>query len=82
MPSSSFNGTQQIDVKAGYALQHQQAETIVRAQPLVTTHSESVPLQILPLMGSDQISANSSEGSVVIRGQYFAKPYHLLKRLW
>ena len=52
------------------------------AQPLVTTHSESVPLQILPLMGSDQISANSSEGSVVIRGQYFAKPYHLLKRLW
>ena len=73
MPSSSFNGTQQIDVKAGYALQDQQAETIVRAQPLVTTHSESVPLQILPLMGSDQISANSSEGSVVIRGQYFGK---------
>lgn len=50
VPSSSFNGTQQIDVKAGYALQDQQAETIVRAQPLVTTHSESVPLQILPLM--------------------------------
>ena len=73
VPSSSFNGTQQIDVKAGYALQDQQAETIVRAQPLVTTHSESVPLQILPLMGSDQISANSSEGSVVIRGQYFGK---------
>lgn len=24
-------------------------------------------------MGSDQISANSSEGSVVIRGQYFGK---------
>ncbi|MEX7541363.1 MFS transporter, partial [Acinetobacter baumannii] len=40
VPSSSFNGTQQIDVKAGYALQDQQAETIVRAQPLVTTHSE------------------------------------------
>ena len=57
--------------KLAYALQDQQAETIVRAQPLVTTHSESVPLQILPLMGSDQISANSSEGSVVIRGQYF-----------
>ncbi|MDC4844234.1 AmpG family muropeptide MFS transporter [Acinetobacter baumannii] len=73
VPSSSFNGTQQIDVKAGYALQDQQAETIVRAQPLVTTRSESVPLQILPLMGSDQISANSSEGSVVIRGQYFGK---------
>lgn len=73
VPSSTFEGTKQVDVKAGYALQGQQAETIVRVQPLVTTHAEHVPLQILPLMGSDQITAKSSEGSVVVRGQYFGK---------
>lgn len=73
VPSSSFTGTKQIDVKAGYALPNQQADTIVRVQPLVTTHSEHVPLQILPLMGSDKISSKSSEGSVVVRGQYFGK---------
>lgn len=39
----------------------------------MTTHSEVFLYKILPLMGSDQISANSSEGSVVIRGQYFGK---------
>jgi len=73
VPSSSFTGTQQIDVKASYALPNQQADTIVRVQPLVTTHAEHGPLQILPLMGSDQIPAKSSEGSVVVRGQYFGE---------
>ncbi len=54
-------------------MQGQQAESIVRVQPLVTTHAEHSPIQILPLMGSDQITAKSSEGSVVVRGQYFGK---------
>ncbi len=72
VPSSTFDGTKQIDAKAGYALQGQQAESIVRVQPLVTTHAEHSPIQILPLMGSDQITAKSSEGMLLF-GQYFGK---------
>ncbi|NUG21793.1 AmpG family muropeptide MFS transporter [Acinetobacter lactucae] len=72
VPSSAFSGTKQIEVKAAYATQNDVAP-VTRTQPLLTTESAKSPLQILPVMGNDQVSLKEGEGSVVIRGQYFGQ---------
>jgi len=72
VPSSAFSGTKQIEVKAAYAAQNDVAP-VIRTQPLLTAESAKLPLQILPVMGNDQVSLNEGEGSVVVRGQYFGQ---------
>lgn len=72
VPSSSFNGVKQIEVKAAYATQNGVAP-VTRTQPLLTTELAKSPLQILPIMGNDQIYLKEGERSIVIRGQYFGQ---------
>ena len=72
VPSSSFNDVKQIEVKAAYAAQNT-VPPVVRTQPLLTTEVAKSPLQILPVMGNDQVSLKEGEGSIVIRGQYFGQ---------
>ncbi|MCG9482847.1 AmpG family muropeptide MFS transporter [Acinetobacter pittii] len=72
VPSSAFSGTKQIEVKAAYAAQNDVAP-VIRTQPLLTAESAKLPLQILPVMGNDQVSLKEGEGSVVVRGQYFGQ---------
>ncbi|WPP71000.1 MFS transporter [Acinetobacter pittii] len=72
VPSSAFSGTKQIEVKAAYAAQTDVAP-VIRTQPLLTAESAKLPLQILPVMGNDQVSLKEGEGSVVVRGQYFGQ---------
>lgn len=72
VPSSAFSGTKQIEVKAAYAAQNT-VPPVVRTQPLLTTELAKSPLQILPVMGNDQVSLKDGEGSVVVRGQYLDK---------
>lgn len=72
VPSSAFSGIKQIEVKAAYAAQNDVAP-VTRTQPLLTTESAKSPLQILPVMGNDQVSLKDGEGSVVVRGQYFGQ---------
>lgn len=72
VPSSAFSGTKQIEVKAAYATQNDVAP-VTRTQPLLTNESAKSPLQILPVMGNDQVSLKNGEGSVVVRGQYFGQ---------
>lgn len=72
VPSSAFSGTKQIEVKAAYAAQNDVA-SVTRTQPLLTAESAKLPLQILPVMGNDQVSLKDGEGSVVVRGQYFGQ---------
>ncbi|MDI3454921.1 MULTISPECIES: AmpG family muropeptide MFS transporter [Acinetobacter] len=72
VPSSAFSGTKQIEVKAAYAAQNT-VPPVVRTQPLLTTELAKSPLQILPVMGNDQVSLKDGEGSVVVRGQYFGQ---------
>lgn len=71
VPSSAFSGTKQIEVKAAYA--SNDVAPVTRTQPLLTTESAKSPLQILPVMGNDQVSLKDGEGSVVVRGQYFGQ---------
>lgn len=71
VPSSAFSGTKQIEVKAAYA--SNDVAPVTRTQPLLTTESAKSPLQILPVMGNDQVSLKEGEGSVVVRGQYFGQ---------
>lgn len=71
VPSSAFSGTKQIEVKAAYA--SNDVAPVTRTQPLLTTDSAKSPLQILPVMGNDQVSLKDGEGSVVVRGQYFGQ---------
>lgn len=71
VPSSAFSGTRQIEVKAAYA--SNDVAPVTRTQPLLTTESAKSPLQILPVMGNDQVSLKDGEGSVVVRGQYFGQ---------
>lgn len=71
VPSSAFSGTKQIEVKAAYA--SNDVAPVIRTQPLLTTDSAKSPLQILPVMGNDQVSLKDGEGSVVVRGQYFGQ---------
>lgn len=71
VPSSAFSGTKQIEVKAAYASNN--VAPVTRTQPLLTTESAKSPLQILPVMGNDQVSLKDGEGSVVVRGQYFGQ---------
>ncbi|MBN6523829.1 MFS transporter [Acinetobacter pittii] len=71
VPSSAFSGTKQIEVKAAYA--SNDVAPVARTQPLLTTESAKSPLQILPVMGNDQVSLKDGEGSVVVRGQYFGQ---------
>ncbi|KQE87733.1 transporter [Acinetobacter lactucae] len=72
VPSSAFSGIKQIEVKAAYAAQNDVAP-VIRTQPLLTAESAKLPLQILPVMGNDQVSLKEGEGSVVVRGQYFGQ---------
>ncbi|ETR93953.1 AmpG family muropeptide MFS transporter [Acinetobacter lactucae] len=72
VPSSAFSGTKQIEVKAAYATRND-VSPVTRTQPLLTTESAKSPLQILPVMGNDQVSLKNGEGSVVVRGQYFGQ---------
>ncbi|WP_336002123.1 AmpG family muropeptide MFS transporter [Acinetobacter pittii] len=72
VPSSAFSGTKQIEIKAAYAAQTDVAP-VIRTQPLLTAESAKLPLQILPVMGNDQVSLKEGEGSVVVRGQYFGQ---------
>ncbi|MEH1709266.1 MFS transporter [Acinetobacter pittii] len=71
VPSSAFSGTKQIEVKAAYA--SNDVAPVTRTQPLLTTELAKSPLQILPVMGNDQVSLKDGEGSVVVRGQYFGQ---------
>ena len=71
VPSSAFSGTKQIEVKAAYA--SNDVAPVARTQPLLTTESAKSPLQILPVMGNNQVSLKDGEGSVVVRGQYFGQ---------
>lgn len=71
VPSSAFSGTKQIEVRAAYA--SNDVAPITRTQPLLTNESAKSPLQILPVMGNDQVSLKEGEGSVVVRGQYFGQ---------
>ncbi|MDV8150336.1 MFS transporter [Acinetobacter pittii] len=71
VPSSAFSGTKQIEVKAAYA--SNDVAPVIRTQPLLTTASAKSPLQILPVMGNDQVSLKDGEGNVVVRGQYFGQ---------
>lgn len=71
VPSSAFSGTKQIEVKAAYA--SNDVAPVTRTQPLLTTDSAKSPLQILPVMGNDQVLLKDGEGSVVVRGQYFGQ---------
>lgn len=72
VPSSSFNGVKQIEVKAAYVTQNG-VVPVTRTQPLLTTELAKSPLQILPIMGNDQIYLKEGERSIVIRGQYFGQ---------
>ncbi|MCU4526067.1 MFS transporter [Acinetobacter pittii] len=71
VPSSAFSGTKQIEVKAAYA--SNDVAPVTRTQPLLTTELAKSPLQILPVMGNDQVSLKDGEGGVVVRGQYFGQ---------
>ncbi|MGT2550950.1 AmpG family muropeptide MFS transporter [Acinetobacter geminorum] len=71
VPSSAFSGTKQIEVRAAYA--SNDVAPVTRTQPLLTNESAKSPLQILPVMGNDQVSLKNGEGSVVVRGQYFGQ---------